>query len=105
MEGDTIVGRHHESAVIILVEKVSKLIITIRPEGGKAGDIEKSIDSMFSTLVAHLFKSITFDFGKEFSKWNSTCNQLNVSIFFADPRTPRNEILMKIQKEYLEEVA
>lgn len=43
---------------------------------------------MFSALPAHLFKSITFDCGKEFSNWKSTCNQHDISIFFADPGTP-----------------
>lgn len=41
LEGDTIIGRHHGSAVITLVERVSKMIITLRPESRKASDIEK----------------------------------------------------------------
>lgn len=48
LEGDTIIGRHHGSAVITLVERVSKMIITLRPEGRKASDIEKALNSMFS---------------------------------------------------------
>lgn len=41
LEGDTIVGVHHKSAVITLVERLSKVIITLKPEGRKALDIEK----------------------------------------------------------------
>ena len=37
---DTIVGIHHKSAVITLVERLSKVIITIKPNGRKALDIE-----------------------------------------------------------------
>ena len=33
LEGDTIVGIHHKSAVITLVERLSKVIITIKPNG------------------------------------------------------------------------
>ncbi len=39
LEGDTIVGIHHKSAVITLVEL--KAIIALKPEGRKAVDIEK----------------------------------------------------------------
>ncbi|KAA1039541.1 IS30 family transposase [Macrococcus equipercicus] len=87
LEGDTIVGRRHGSAVITLVERVSKMIITLRLEGRKASDIEKALNSMFSALPYRLFKSITFDCGKKFSSWKSISNQHDISIFFADPGT------------------
>ena len=60
LEGDTIVGRRHGSAIITLVERVSKMIITLRPLGRKATDIENTLHSMFSALPSHIFKSITF---------------------------------------------
>jgi len=44
LEGDTIVGHHHKSAVITLVERLTKCIITIKPEGRKAHDVEKSLN-------------------------------------------------------------
>ena len=43
---------------------------------------------MFSALPPHIFKSITFDCGKEFSNWKTICNRHDISIFFADPGTP-----------------
>ena len=43
LEGDTIVGIHHKSAVITLVERLSKVIITIKPNGRKALDIETAL--------------------------------------------------------------
>lgn len=75
LEGDTIVGIHHKSAVITLVERMSKAIITIKPAGRKAKDIEESINQWFKGFPRHIFKSITFDCGKEFSKWRSICNK------------------------------
>ncbi|SHE80923.1 hypothetical protein SAMN02745249_01200, partial [Atopostipes suicloacalis DSM 15692] len=36
----------------------------------------------------NIFKSITFDCGKEFSNWKNLSNQQDISIFFADPGCP-----------------
>ena len=44
LEGDTIVGEKHKSAVITLVERCSKAIITLKTNGRKASDIEASIN-------------------------------------------------------------
>lgn len=88
IEGDTIVGVHHKSAVITLVERLSKVIITLKPEGRKAIDIETAMNQWFRSVPRHLFKSITFDCGKEFSNWKSLSNQHDIAIYFADPGTP-----------------
>ena len=88
LEGDTIVGRHHKSAVITLVERQSKAIITLKTKGRKASDIEEAINKWLSQFPKNLFKSITFDCGKEFSNWKSISNQHDIDIFFADPGCP-----------------
>ncbi|UJF14693.1 IS30 family transposase [Jeotgalibaca sp. MA1X17-3] len=93
IEGDTIVGAHHKSAVITLVERLSKVIITLKPEGRKANDIEKTMNQWFESIPRHLFKSITFDCGKEFSNWKALSNQQDIAIYFADPGTPSQRAL------------
>ena len=64
LEGDTIVGETNKSAVITLVERFSKAIITLKTNGRKASDIETSINQWLYQVPSHLFKSITFDCGK-----------------------------------------
>src|SRR5699024_588242 len=88
IEGDTIVGAHHKSAVITLVERLSKAIITLKPKGRKASDIETTLTEWFQSIPRNLFKSFTFDNGKEFSNWKVLSNKHDVSIYFADPGTP-----------------
>ncbi|EUJ33979.1 IS30 family transposase, partial [Brochothrix campestris] len=88
LEGDTIVGVHHKSAVITLVERLSKVIITLKPEGRKAADIEKATTAWLQSIPKHMFKSITFDCGKEFSNWKEMSNSNDISIYFSDPGTP-----------------
>src|SRR5699024_9916235 len=88
LEGDTIVGRHHKSAVITLVERVTKCIIAIKPAGRRAVNIETSLNQWFSQIPRNLFKSIIFDCGKEFSNWKTISNKQDIDIYFADPGTP-----------------
>ena len=87
-EGDTIVGEKNKSAVITLVECCSKAIITLKIKGRKESDIEASINQWLSLVLSNLFKSITFDCGKEFSNWKSISNAHDIDIFFADPGCP-----------------
>ena len=93
LEGDTIVGKHHKSSVITLVERLSKVIITLKPNGRQAIDIENSLNKWFKQVPNHLFKSITFDCGKEFSNWKSISNSNDIDIYFADPGTPSQRAL------------
>ena len=88
LEGDTIVGRHHKSAVLTLVERITKCIIAIKPAGRQAANIETSMNQWMDQLPRHLFKSIIFDCGKEFSNWKSISNEQDIDIYFADPGTP-----------------
>lgn len=68
LEGDTIIGKDHKSAVITLVERVSKAIITLKPEGRTYEEVETRLINWFSKMPRNIFKSMTFDCGKEFFK-------------------------------------
>lgn len=88
LKGDTIIGKDHKSAVITLVERKSKAIITLKPKGRTAEDVKERLEEWLNKIPRNLFKSITFDCGKEFSNWKSICNKHDISIFFADPGCP-----------------
>ena len=60
----------------------------LKTNGRKSSDIETSINQWLSQVPSRLFKSITFDCGKEFSNWKSISNAHNIDIFFADPGCP-----------------
>ena len=45
-------------------------------------------DNWFAYLPRNLFKSITFDCGKEFSDWQAISNVNDINIYFADPGCP-----------------
>lgn len=88
LEGDTIVGAHHQSSVITLAERLTKLIITLKPKSRGAIDVGERIKEWLGNVPKNLFKSITFDCGKEFSNWKDISNENDVDIYFCDPGTP-----------------
>jgi transposase len=55
LEGDTIVGKKHKSA-----------IITLKPDGRTAKAVGHRMSQFLAHCPHHLFKSITFDCGKNF---------------------------------------
>src|SRR5699024_11865321 len=78
----------HKSAVITLVERLTKCIIAIKPVGRQAANIETSLNQWLGQLPKNLFKSIIFDCGKEFSNWKNISNKQDINIYFDDPGTP-----------------
>lgn len=58
-EGDTIVGVQHKSAVITLVERLSKIIITLKPGGRKVNDIENTMSQWLESIPLKILKLIS----------------------------------------------
>lgn len=53
----------------------------------------KKLDASFSSIPKCLFKSITFDNDKEFSKWKNIANKHDISTYFADVGVPNQRAL------------
>ncbi len=68
------------------------MIITLKPIDRRAIDIENSSNNWFKKFLYHLFQSITFDCGKEFSNWKSISNLNDIDSYFADLGTPHNVV-------------
>ena len=99
-EGAKIVGEKNKSAVITLVERCSKAVITLKTNGRKASDIETSINQWLSQVPSHLFKSTTFFAGKNFLIGNLF--QLHTTLIFSlrIQNFLGNEVSMNILKAY-----
>lgn len=67
LEGDTIVGLNHRGAVITMVVRLSKVIITLKPDGRKAQNIENSLHYWFSNLPTHLLNQSPLTAVKSFT--------------------------------------
>ncbi len=89
LEGDTIVGIHHKSAVITLVERLSKVIITIKPNGRKALDIETALNQWFSRFPKKTsLNLLRLTVEKNFLTGKPLVTNTILIYIFADPGTP-----------------
>lgn len=88
-EGDTIVGKNRQSAIVTLVEKKSKYIVLLKASR-KSQDVKDATLTWLNEQVAEAVSTITFDRGKEFSKWKEIEQEskIPIEIFFSDPGAP-----------------
>jgi IS30 family transposase len=83
-EGDTVIGKRHQGALVTLVERKSRYL-----ELGHAGtkSKERVADEVIRCLKGHKgrCKTITYDNGKEFTDHQRMAGQLKAEIYFAHP--------------------
>lgn len=100
-EADTIQGKKHKGAVMTLVERKSKSVIILNTHHKTDKAIFEKLNSLLSTTPKYLFKLITFDNGKKFSKWKDIANKYNVSTYFTDVVVPNQCALNEHIKDLL----
>lgn len=88
LEGDTIVGKDHQSSIITLADIWSKTTIPLFTISHRSEDVAQSLIKFISSLPFGTIKTITFDCGKEFAKWKLIEDTCGIKIYFADPGCP-----------------
>lgn len=71
-----------------LVERVSKVEIILNIHHKTVAHVNHALDQWLAQLPQHLFKSITFDNGKEFAGWCEIANQYDLNTYFAEVDAP-----------------
>jgi len=88
-EGDLIIGKDCRSAVGTLVERTSRYVMLLHlPEGRSAETVGEALRQAIATLPSHLFRSITWDQGKEMGCHAGFTVATGVPIYFCDPHRP-----------------
>jgi transposase, IS30 family len=102
-EGDLIKGARNGSAVGILVERTTRLVILAWMTGTDA----RSAREGFTKKLRHVLlrKTLTYDRGKEMAEHERLAERLAIRIFFADPYRPwqrgTNENTNGLLRQYL----
>ena len=83
-EGDTIIGGNHQSVVVTLIERKSKLTLMGKSADKSAAAVHKVVvDLLQNTTLPK--KTITFDNGTEFAYHQLIAEDLDTQVFFANP--------------------
>lgn len=81
-EGDTVVGKGKQSAVVTLVERVTGMTLIRRVEQCASNPV---LDAMLDMSNGIFINTLTLDNGKEFSKHEALTKQTGIKVYFADP--------------------
>ena len=83
-EGDTVVGKNHQGALVTLVDRKSKLTLIGKVNRYTAEAVEITIISLMELLPRRNY-TLTVDNGKEFASHESVAETLQIKVYFADP--------------------
>lgn len=83
-EGDTIIGKRHQGAIVTLDDRKTKLRLAAPLTAKKAYPVAGAIVALLSPIQAFV-KTITFDNGKEFTHHEIIARRLQCDTYFAKP--------------------
>lgn len=87
-EGDLLVGRRHQSALGVLVERTSRLTLLAKLRNQEAAEARRAFGRAFQTIPPALRQSLTYDRGREMTEHERLTAQTAVQVYFCDPQAP-----------------
>jgi transposase, IS30 family len=88
-EGDLILGANGRSAVGTLVERSTRFVLLLHLPGGRAAaSVDQAMQQAITTLPGELFRTITWDQGKEMSLHAQFTIATGIPVYFCDPHKP-----------------
>lgn len=88
-EGDLIMGKNNKSAIGTLVERKTRYVMLFAlPNGRSAEQVREIMTRKIRELPKHLFRSLTWDRGKEMSEHVKFTIDTGVQVYFCDPYKP-----------------
>jgi len=87
-EGDLLMGRRM-TAIGTLVERATRYVMLFPlPDGNTAGAVRTALEATVQRLPEHLWRSLTWDQGKEMAQHAQFTIDTGVQVYFCDPRSP-----------------
>jgi transposase, IS30 family len=83
-EGDTVIGKHHQGALVTLVERKSRYTLAKQVDSRHSAGVTQAIVGMLRPHKAQCL-TLTFDNGKEFAEHALIAKALQAKVYFAHP--------------------
>lgn len=88
-EGDLIVGSRSRSAIVTLIERVSRYTLLARlPRGHDSKEVIAALIGSFEGLPSSMRRSLTWDQGGELAYWADLETVLDLPVYFCHPHSP-----------------
>ncbi len=102
-EGDLIAGSHN-SYIATLVERQSRYVMLVRVTGRDTETVISALIKHARKLPTELYKSLTWDRGKEMSDHQRFTLATDIDVYFCDPQSPwqrgSNENTNRLLRQY-----
>ncbi len=87
-EGDLIKGAGNKSAVGVLVERSSRMVLLCKMPDASAESALAAFTAKLNSIVSPLRQSLTYDKGKEMAYHRELAKNTNIKVYFCDPHSP-----------------
>lgn len=87
-EGDLIKGAGNKSAVGVLVERSSRMVLLCEMPDASAESALAAFTAKLNLIAAPLRQSLTYDQGKEMARHKDLAKATNIRVYFCDPHSP-----------------
>lgn len=87
-EGDLIKGAGNASAVGVLVERTSRMVMLCQMPDATAESALAAFTFKLNSIAQPLRKTLTYDQGREMARHRELARNTNVRVYFCDPHSP-----------------
>lgn len=88
-EADQIIGKANRSSMMWLTERVSRFLIPVTmPCGYDADAVVAGLCEALDRIPPQLRRSVTFDQGSEWARWETIADTFGIDCWFCDPHSP-----------------
>ena len=87
-EGDLIKGAGNKSAVGVLVERTTRLVLLCKMMDSTAESALMAFSAKLNAVAAPLRQTLTYDQGKEMARHKQLTQATGVKVYFCDPHSP-----------------
>ena len=87
-EGDLIRGAENKSAVGVLVERKTRLVLLAKMKDATAASALEAFSAKLNSIAEPLRQTLTYDQGKEMSRHKLLAERTGMKVYFCDPHSP-----------------